>query len=100
MNKGRRSAQSPKGNAALHYHLLTLPIDEGIFNPKGAPPDTNAKRWAKEYSQNAAQQWIQEFYDNPMSKLAYYGMKQTVWRVEDVFSLFHQENPGIARTVS
>ena len=83
-------AQSPKGRAALHYHLLHFPIDARIFQPQGSPPETEAKCRAKEYSQNEVQRWIEEFVESPESKTGRAG--ENVWLArEELYRKFRGE---------
>lgn len=80
--------RSEKGKAALHYHLLNeVKIDPTIFDPKGSPPDTEAKRNAKEYSQNTAEHWLAQFYESP-EEFTNHPRGQCVFRVEEVHNEF------------
>jgi phage/plasmid-associated DNA primase len=80
--------RSPKGQAALHHHLLhNVTIDRQVFDPKGPPPDTEAKRNAKEYSQNAAEHWLDKFAEQPEEFLNTPRDEQ-VFRFEEVYQAF------------
>ena len=78
--------KSEKGKAALHHHLLHLPIDARLFDPHKPPPETEAKRNAKEYSQNELERWVDEFYEDPEGKTN--KPEETVWRLEDIYPHF------------
>lgn len=83
-------AQSEKGKAALHYHLLHLTIDPRIFQPHSAPPETEAKRNAKEYSQTEAQRWVGEFAADQESKTG--KSEERVWLAkEELYKKFRSE---------
>jgi hypothetical protein len=79
--------KSDKGKAALHYHLLNLKIDPELFDPKGRPPDTEAKRNAKADSQNAAESWLTEFVEAP-EEFVGRSDGQLVFRIEEAFAAF------------
>jgi hypothetical protein len=97
IDKAVEYARSDKGKAALHFHLLNLVIDPEIFDPNGSPPDTPAKQRAKQYSQNSAQCWIEEFCEDPSSKLGPARVGETVWRFEEVFQFFRADHPEYGR---
>jgi hypothetical protein len=80
--------RSPKGQAALHYHLLyEVKIDPKLFDPKGSPPITEAKRNAKEDSKNTAEHWLDKFAEAP-EEYTDRPRGQKVFRVEEVHEAF------------
>jgi hypothetical protein len=67
--------------------LHEVKIDREVFDPKGSPPDTDAKRNAKEYSQNTAEHWLDDFVERPEEYLPT-PRGERVFREEEVYTAF------------
>ena len=87
--------ESEKGKAALHYHLLHLDLTG--FDPHVPPPETEAKRLSKHYSENAVETWVGEFAEDPTGKTGHSG--ETVWRSDELWALCQSELTGTKYSV-
>jgi hypothetical protein len=89
------SALGCSRSGALHYHLLHLKIDEEIFQPNAAPPDTGVKQEAKQASRSEAEEFVASFAENPQSVTGRAG--ETVFRAEEMLGYLNEDKQGTAQ---